>query len=90
MGGNLDSGSKRNEGFDFSYRQQNKFEEKMLKKHGVNMNEKYHVYDQNEKEAREAGSPVVLKLRPDQENMPLTPPELRKGITVDNVENYQD
>ena len=37
----------------------------MLKKHGVNMNEKYHVYDQNEKEAREAGSPVVLKLRPD-------------------------
>ena len=65
MGGNLDSGNKRNEGFDFSYRQQNKFEEKMLKKHGVNMNEKYHVYDQNEKEAREAGSPVVLKLRPD-------------------------
>ena len=45
MGGNLDSGSKRNENFDFSYRQQNKFEEKMLKKHGVNMNEKYHVYD---------------------------------------------
>jgi|TARA_B110001450_G_scaffold247679_1_gene263019 hypothetical protein len=60
----------------------------MLKKHGVNMNEKYHVYDQNERERVE--SPVVLKLRPDQENMPMTPPELRKGITVDNVENYQD
>jgi len=34
-------------------------------------------------------SPVVLKLR-NEENLPMSPPELRKDIIVDNVEKYHD
>lgn len=64
----------------------------MINKHKKNLNEKYHVFQEEEEdEGRRHKSPVVLKLRAEgQSALPMTPPELRKDIVVDDVEKYQD
>ena len=60
----------------------------MIKKHEKDLNANYHVYDEDEQ--NQHSSPAVLRMKPRPENMPLTPPELRKDIIVDDVDKYAD
>lgn len=59
----------------------------MLSNHKKNLNEKYHVYKEKQDDENHR-SPVVLKLKPENQNMPMTPPELRKDVIVENVDKY--